>query len=359
MRRLQQRYGGTTDDEITNGARRYKISAIAALPPHVSAGIELHNKYKELGLVVSNLINSGSPSAHLYAHERTLVQQQLQNIYTNHGLSDLDMHTHYQEIVWDALSYDMVARSILVLKPTTQNPRVLKACAYIVAAMMNAENNTSIAVTNRRCLDIGCGFGALIPVLSIFIQSSQIYGIDISGEMIKYARELYPHCHFIHGDFSRYHPSSHSNRSENVNSGVPEEDNDDFYDNIIFSSSMPYIPNTCQVLEHAISLMRPNGTGIIVLYHNNGAGEVQALYSVQRSLSTQLLPSAQELRTFEEDYNGKQIDPISNVAKTTRTFTATTSTSNTVLHLLVEPAAPNSPQDESEGYVAVLQVQKG
>jgi trans-aconitate methyltransferase len=39
-----------------------------------------------------------------------------------------------------------------------------------------------------------------------FIQPSQIYGIDISSEMIKYAKELHPHCHFICGDLRNIIP---------------------------------------------------------------------------------------------------------------------------------------------------------
>jgi ubiquinone/menaquinone biosynthesis C-methylase UbiE len=358
-RQMYQLYGGVSLYDIGPGLQHRTLSNLAALPPYVNEALQVYTTCKKYQYIVSNFpvddhirclrMNKLPAKPGLIKLE----QQKLQDLYTKHGMSDRDMHNFFQETRWDAYAYYYAAQSLLNPEPSKNNPRVVKACSYIVDAMTSMEDDAT-DVANRRCLDIGCGIGDAISALTTlssvtgaFIEPSQIHGIDISGETIKYAKELYPQSHFIHGDFSQYDPKSSGDHTTNANSERRETGSDDeYFDGIIFSSSLPYMSNTYQVLEHAISILRPNGRGIIVLSQTTGAGPVQRIHHVEPNIVAQLCPTAQELRTFVEEYNTKQVNQIAD--------TTIAAMSNNLVRLLVEPADPDSAQDELEGYLAVL-----
>jgi len=49
-----------------------------------------------------------------------------------------------------------------------------------------------------RLLDFGCGIGMSIPYLHKYFQGAELFGVDVSEESLRYAREL-------HGGFARYY----------------------------------------------------------------------------------------------------------------------------------------------------------
>jgi len=59
----------------------------------------------------------------------------------------------------------------------------------------------------QRVLDLGCGNGRLRQFISNkIISEGGYYGLDLSNELLKIARNKYPHDHFFHGNFSEKLP---------------------------------------------------------------------------------------------------------------------------------------------------------
>ena len=275
-------------------------------------------------------------------------QQQLQDLYREHNLSPIAIHNLLQQMTWDASAYAKMVQSQLGHMKPDLVQRIHTACSYIVDAVTApdpSESGTSgsSTTTGRRCLDVGCGYGALIPILTTTTSSSssaftktiaaaQIYGIDISTEMIKCAQELYPDCHFVTGDFLQYRPTTTGN---------------EYFDGILFCSSWHDMPNLYLVLEKALSLLRNDHGSTIVIVHAQGAGHVQMQHVKNPILVPQVLPTATELRAFIDEYNEKQ--------RNNHDRTTTSAAQQFVVQLTVAPADANTPNDSVKGYLAVLQ----
>jgi hypothetical protein len=184
--------------------------------------------------------------------------------------------------------------------------------------------------------------------LTTTISASQIYGIDISTEMIKCGQELYPDCHFIAGDFLHYQPTTTTTTS------LDTTDSDRFFDGIIFCSSLHDMPNIYLVLEKAISLLRNEHGSTIVIVHAQGAGHVQMQHVKNPILVPKLLPTATELKSFIDSYNhNNEREWNSNVDNNNDDDIATTRP--LLLQLTVAPDDPNTPNDNANGYLAVIQ----
>jgi SAM-dependent methyltransferase len=53
----------------------------------------------------------------------------------------------------------------------------------------------------KRVLDVGCGFGDIIPFIRKAAKNFEYTGIDKASEFVKVAKELYPQQEFIIGDY--------------------------------------------------------------------------------------------------------------------------------------------------------------
>ena len=80
-------------------------------------------------------------------------------------------------------------------------------------------------------LEVGCAFGVLLNILADLFQIKTRYGIDISGENIKVAKDLYPGCNFIQGTV------------EEFISIVPPEIENDRFDLVVLSDIVEHIPD--------------------------------------------------------------------------------------------------------------------
>jgi SAM-dependent methyltransferase len=381
IRRMYKQYGGRTDYDVVMGSQRLIASVFDALPHHIREALHLFTKLEECKKLLSTLPIDEQimMCATLSPKDISTVlrgQQQLQDFYTEYNLSRDDMLNFYIEISRDVCAYCMMADSLMKPRSAIHDQRIVRASSYIVDAMLCWEDDSTTALEKRRCLVVGCGIGDAIVALTTlssslvavdnktvgntgtFIQPSQIYGIDISGEMIKHAKELHPHSHFVHGDILKYDPStgSHSTDCENAETDILTEGNDDqYFDGIIFCSSLEDKESTHRVLEKAVSLLRPSCRGTIVLVDTTGAGESKGRYCEFPSSLMRLLPTAKDLLTFVDEYNAKQSRQL---ADATTDTTMVLATSTTLVHLSVEPADADTPQDKSEGYLAVLSVEK-
>jgi ubiquinone/menaquinone biosynthesis C-methylase UbiE len=127
-------------------------------------------------------------------------------------------------------TYDMVAdeyeERVETLRPTTQ-----KALADF----------TNLLPVNAKVLDIGCAVGYTVEILR---QSGMnVDGIDISPEMIKFAKKRNPQSSFAVGDFLRF------------------DYKDDYYDGILMYAFLHLFPKNIAVacLDKSIRITKPGG----------------------------------------------------------------------------------------------------
>jgi 2-polyprenyl-3-methyl-5-hydroxy-6-metoxy-1,4-benzoquinol methylase len=167
------------------------------------------------------------------------------------------------------------------------------------------------------CLDVGCGYGAIVPdLLEAGIRAEQIHGIDLSTEMIRNAQQMYVGPKFEVASFYDF--------------TLPK------VGAIIFCSSLHDLPDIPAAIRHAASLLQASTTipsmmsrqRLLVLVHAQGAQHVLSQMHANPVLVPRPLPDEVELRDWAAQCG---------------------------MRLLVAPAAPATPQDVAEGYLAVLE----
>ena len=375
LQRLQKQYGGTTPSEIATGTQRKMTEYIQQLPSHLQMAVQLYTKLQQYNTTISKLsiYQQTTMFSQPQIDQVRNDQQQLQEIYTTHNLTNTDIHNLIQQMTWDTSAYAKMVQSQLGQMNPNIALRIQTACSYmvdaVVARTMSLEQSTPTHNNNNncsggRCLDVGCGYGALIPILTTTttttastvsrhietISASQIYGLDISTEMIQCGQTLYPDCHFISGDFLQYHPTS----------STDHENDDGYFDGIMFCSSLHDMPNIYLALEKAISLLRYDHGSTVVIVHAQGAGHVQMQHVKNPILVPQLLPTASELQTFLDSVNNnkKNSDRMNSPEDGDDDTTTTSTTAKRQLlklQLTVAPADTNTPNDSAIGYLAVIQ----
>lgn len=60
-----------------------------------------------------------------------------------------------------------------------------------------------LKLDGKSILDIGCGFGDIIPHIQAKAKKFRYLGIDIVPEFIKVAQNRYPNCQFQQGDYTK------------------------------------------------------------------------------------------------------------------------------------------------------------
>ena len=178
--------------------------------------------------------------------------------------------------------------------------RVDRACALI---------SDSVAGMDGRVLDVGCGFGVLVPSLTKAgrLQPSQIHGIDLSPEMIRNAQELNPGPTFEAVDFLKDYNAAEGS-----------------FDAVVFCSSLHDMPDMDATLTKAWSLVKPAGGRLVVL-HPQGASHVAQQSRANPVLVPRGLPTADEFRILLDGAT-----------------------------LIIEPAKTRD-EEEREGYLAVIE----
>jgi 2-polyprenyl-3-methyl-5-hydroxy-6-metoxy-1,4-benzoquinol methylase len=219
-----------------------------------------------------------------------------------------------QEITWNASADAKAVKSITGNMPKDIEYRVQRACQYVAETIIlsSSEEQEEDCNTNR-VLDVGCGYGVLVPYLQkAGIQSSQIYGIDLSSEMIRNAQSFYPDVTFEGANFLEF-----NNDNEDISFGA-----------IIFCASLHDIPNMKQVLQKAKSLLSPRKKRSIVIVHPQGASHVIQQHKANPIMVQRGLPTSTELEEWLCN-DGSMV-------------------------LSVQPADPKSDGERRDGYLAVL-----
>ena len=228
-----------------------------------------------------------------------VAKEELEELYAEHGLDDDDIHNIYQRITWDASADAKSARAAMFNMNKDLEKRVSKASGYAADAV-------KAAGASGRVLDVGCGPGVMVPYLtSAGVLPKQIVGTDLSPEMIRNAKKQHRGVSFIASDF------------------LKEFNDDDGFDGIIFCSALHDMPEPAAALEKAKSMLRPGGK--LVILHAQGASHVLGQVKANPVMVKRGLPSGDELEALKLG-----------------------------LKLSVKPAEPESKEESTEGYLAVL-----
>jgi SAM-dependent methyltransferase len=264
--RLMESYGG----DIARGTEERINTAMSALPPHLQRSALLYKQTEQWNARLAKIsLLSQSTLSYQDVDGARRAKDELEMIYQQHGLGENDMQKLYQKLTWDASAEAKAVRSIILKMPKDIEARVDKACGIIAHAVKEAG-------VHGRCLDVGCGYGVLVPYLTgLNVLPSQIVGVDLSSDMIYHAQKLHKGVAFITSDFL-----------ENY------EDVEGF-DGIIFCSSLHDLPDLIGALKKAVRLLRPNGK--VVIMHAQGASHVIGQNKANPVLVKRSLPDCAEL----------------------------------------------------------------
>lgn len=112
------------------------------------------------------------------------------------------------------------------------------------------------APPGARVLEMGCGTGRNLVAVAKRYPAAELYGIDISAEMLASAARarqrsgLTNRIRLAPGDATRFDPMTQF--------GVPR------FDRVFFSYTLSMIPDWRRALDHALSLLEPSGSVHVV-----------------------------------------------------------------------------------------------
>lgn len=135
-------------------------------------------------------------------------------------------------------------------------------------------------------LDVGCGTGVLFAhFLASGVRQENITGCDLSSEMLKLAKERYPHAKYFQGDIIDF-PAN-----------LPH------FDAVIFNACFGNIFDQKSALQKALALLKPNGT--VVISHPLGAKFVQGLHENEPHIVPHLLPTETTLTAWAQEMGAR------------------------------------------------------
>jgi 2-polyprenyl-3-methyl-5-hydroxy-6-metoxy-1,4-benzoquinol methylase len=288
IKKVQKKYGGTTPEEIARATQQRIEADMQSLPPHLLAATQLYQKLEVWNAHMNNLPilqHANLATEELDGARRA--QEELERLYREHDFTQDDLRNVFQKITWDASADAKAARSITGNMPKDIADRIDRACEIVAEAVLAAG-------TGGRCLDVGCGFGVLVPsLLKAGIAPAQIYGVDLSPEMIRNGREHHSGVNFEASDFLKDYQDSAEEAG---------------FDSIVFCSALHDLPDSVAALKKASSLLRPNGKLVIV--HAQGASHVAKQVSANPVLVKRGLPDAKELRSLDLGGLALVVEPV-------------------------------------------------
>jgi SAM-dependent methyltransferase len=328
-KRLQKVYGGTSPQDIAAGTQRRVESAFQNLPSHLKVATTLYQRVTLWDLKMSQLsLLQRSQLSPMDVEDAERARRELEELCDRHNLTSVELHNTFQRITWDSSADAKAARAIASNNQVSADvaAKIDRACAIVAEAVL-------ASAENGRCLDVGCGYGVLVPhLVKAGVAPEQIVGIDLSPEMIRNAQEL--------------HGSGTSSSNNKAGSGksrgggrvraptfvagdfLNEYDDVDGFDGILFCASLHDMPDPTEALAKACRLLRPGG--VLVAVHPQGASHVRKQHSQNPILVRRNLPDPSELQ-------------------------ALTQTTISNMELVTAPAPDGSLQDSNEGYLFVLQ----
>lgn len=162
-------------------------------------------------------------------------------------------------------------------------------------------------LASKSFLDIGCNEGFFCGY-AFFDAALKVTGVDKSAEALGKARERFPQCEFIEGDF------------ENLDSVLKA---DEKYDVILCSSALHYASDQPEVVKKLMSRLKKNGTLVLEMGIVTDPSSRSPLgggwHKVARSIDSRLFPNWEGVRNMLEPYVYKNMgasvmqtgDPVS------------------------------------------------
>ncbi|KAL7567622.1 hypothetical protein ACA910_000216 [Epithemia clementina (nom. ined.)] len=298
LKRVEQVYGGTSPEQIARATQEKIQSWIRQQPPPVQMALQLYQQLQQWEAHVSQLSVLQQAQLEPAAMEgATRARQELDRLYQEHATlisSDQELHNLLQKYTWDASADAKLARSLVGdMSPATV--QCIERACQLVSEVVVVENNNSDdkrptkQKNDRLCLDVGCGFGVLVPFLvRAGIPAENIHGVDLSPEMIRNAQEQHPTCSFTACDF--LNDQDFQPRGK--------------FHAIIFCSSLHDLPDPTAALVKATALLADDdgdggiAGGRIVIVHPQGASHVLQQKRSNPVLVKRGLPDANDLRAL-------------------------------------------------------------
>lgn len=298
---MEERYGGTSPEAIAKGTQQLMDQRRSELPPQIQIALNLYQQLQQWNHrldAMDVLQQSKLPPQELEGARRA--KEDLDRLLEENSISEQDLHNLLQLMTWDASADAKAARAMTGDMPKDIQKRVEKGCELVAQAVLANPNGGT-------CLDVGCGFGVLVPFLKkVGIPEKQIYGVDLSPEMIRNAKEMYVNANFAAANFFQYEPP-----------------NGERFDAVIFCAALHDLPDMMGALEKVSKELLADG-GTLVILHPQGASHVLNQVRSNPVLVQRGLPTTEELKGLGG------------------------------LELVTEPVSANSRQDK-DGYLAVLQ----
>ena len=145
-----------------------------------------------------------------------------------------------------------------------------------------AEHAVHHASDECRILDVGCGTGILMKFIKQYasmkrvpLKDENLFGVDLSSEMINICREKFPSSVFTNCDFLEYLPSNK------------------FFSTVILNECLHNFMDTRQALRHAVSLLHQGGK--LIISHPRGYSNILTQHRANKWLAPSILPSDSEL----------------------------------------------------------------
>ena len=309
LKRVEQTYGGTTPQQIAQATQEKIQKQIRSQPPPVQMALQLYQQLQQWDahlsrmslLQQSQLDPSEMEGAKRARNELDKIFQENSNLIS----CDQDLHNLLQQFTWDASADAKAARAVTGDMNAEISGRIEKACAIVADAVRE----------NGLCLDVGCGFGVLIPfLLKAGIPAVNIHGVDLSPEMIRNAKEQHAYAKDKSPTFTA---CDFINDYDGPDNGATK------FQSIVFCSCLHDLPDPTAALTKATSLLEEGGK--IVIVHAQGASHVLKQVESNPVLVQRGLPTSSELEQLPQ------------------------------LRLFQEPADAATAREESEGYLAVLE----
>lgn len=321
--KLKRVYGGTSAEEIAAGTeKRIGSMMVESLDEPLRRALELREivqgfERKISGMEAEDIRQRFSKEEldHAIANRKAFDEHMEAN-----NIVPEDLQVAMQRLTWDASADAKACKSVTGMMPITFKNRVRKASEMAYEALSNTDKDNDDNVNDGMVLDIGCGYGVLVPFFKkAGFKAHQIHGIDLSSEMIGHAKTFYPEV-------------ASKGKFEAIDF-LAETNNSNKYRAVVFCSALHDMPDLKSALLRSKNEFLDTEAGSrLVIVHAQGASHVLNQHKKNPLLVPRGLPTKDEL---EEWLCGEEDGPA--------------------MKLVHEPAQPKSQGEVREGYLAVLE----
>ena len=285
LKKVTKMYGGTTPEEITRGTEK-RIESM--MTPEIKEAFVLRDVCQQFDKRVSGM--DFDTIRRKFSNEDIELAVQNRDKYelylTENNLSPEKLQMEMQRITWDASATAKACKSLTGTMSTTFQNRVLKASQYAYDVCSEDDDD--------KVLDVGCGYGVTIPFLKkVGFRNKQIHGIDLSSEMIDYAKQFYPDIEVDGGKFIADDFYKLGGQQQNTTTTTK-------YRSVLFCSALHDLPDMkTALLKTKNELLDTTKIGSrIIIIHAQGASHVQGQTKQNSLLVPRALPTTDELNDW-------------------------------------------------------------